>query len=118
MMLRLADDIVAEVNRILFAWTLSDTTDRLSAKDMVLVLEGKPGDIAKVLSRTSKKVAPPSAKERAGIVLRMHEALVTEIVQVAKDGESPELAEVLMGSERSTKVFDLSNYDVVAVEAE
>jgi len=114
-LLRLSDEDIVEILRVLFAWALKDKEDVTSIKDMVLVLEGEPKEVAKVLALKGKDLPTDVSSGPIAIVLSMHKGLVEEIVEKAQAQEDLDMSNLLVGSDRSTKVFDFTYYDIISI---
>ena len=100
----------AELGRVLFAWTLYNKEDPTSIEDIVLVLEGAPSEIGKVLKDMGKG---PEDAMKGALLLRMDKEIVKNIREWAKDEETISVPSFLMGKGRMEKVFDFSNYTLV-----
>ena len=114
-LLRLSDDDIVEITRVLFAWTLKDKEDVISIKDMVLVLEGCPKEIAKVLVLKGRNPPTTGSKGSIGLIMRMKKALMEEMIMKAQAQEDLDMSNLLVGSDRSTKVFDFEYYDIISI---
>lgn len=121
-LIRISDDVIIEISRVLFAWTLQDLKDIQSMKAMVLVLEGRPPDIARVLEQMGRpdlvRSIQKGSARLAGVILVMHKDLLDDIIERAKEEGLDDMSEVLVGEGRSTSTFDFKNYDVVTVHSE
>ena len=108
----------AEIRRIVFGWTLHNPDDDRSLDDLVMVLVGLGTEIAKILEVVGKKVKK-ATKDRTGwVMLKLHKAALHDVVANAIDEKAGQLPFFMMGSKRTSLLFDLSNYDLVASEVE
>jgi hypothetical protein len=117
-LLRLSDEQVVEIERVLFAYKLADKEDIYSIEDMLLVLEGSPNELAKVLATKGKELPSGISAERIGIVMRMHKGPLKEIIEMTRSEQASDISTFLVGSDRSIKVFDFKNHDIVSIVTE
>lgn len=103
----------AELSRVLFAWTLFNREDPTSIDDLVLLLEGTAEEVSKVLRSAGKD---PITGRTGTILLKMHKELVKEVKAWASKEDTENIPSFLMGKGALDRVFDLSNYDLIATE--
>ena len=114
MVLSLAGDRTAELNRVMFAWKLYNKTDPSSIEALVMLIEGENKEIGKVLTSMGDKTSL-GRKKKVTVLLRMKKELVKEIMAWVSERETLNLPAFLIGRNRMAKVFDLDNYEVLAV---
>ena len=117
-LLRLSDEQVVEIERVLFAYRLSDKEDIYSIEEMLLVLEGRPKELAKILAIKGKGLPAGITAERIGLIMRMHKGPLEEIIEMTRSEMGSDISTFLVGSDRSTKVFDFDNHDLISIVTE
>jgi hypothetical protein len=108
----------AQIRRIVFGWTLQDPDDDRSMEDLVMVLVGQGTEVAKVLEAIGKKVKKATKESTGWVMLKLHKDALHDVVTTAIEEKAGHLPFFMMGSKRTSLLFDLSNYDMVASEVE
>jgi hypothetical protein len=122
LMLSLPNDISADIDRLIFAWKLCNPDNDLSLQDLVLVLIGGPEEISKVLATIKgikaqvSKVKKGRTDKRSWVMLKLHKEVLREAVASAIDEKVGKMPFFMMGTKRSSLVFDMMNYDIIATE--
>ena len=108
----------AEIRRIVFGWKLHNPDDDRSLADLVMVLVGLGPEVAKVLEVVGKTVKK-ATKDRTGwVMLKLHKDALHDVIATALDEKAGQLPFFMMGSKRTSLLFDLSNYDLVASDVD
>jgi len=122
LMLSLPKEVSADIDRLIFVWKLCNPDNDLSLQDLVLVLIGGPEEISKVVAtiRGIKAQASKGKKgrreQRSWIMLKLHKEVVREVVSSAIDEKVGRMPFFMMGTKRSSLVFDMMNYDIIAMK--
>jgi|GEM_PF-6600907 len=108
----------AEIRRIVFGWKLHNPDEDRSLADLVMVLVGPSIEIAKVIEVLGKKVKKASKGTTGWVMLKLHKDALHNVIATAIDEKAGQLPFFMMGSKRTSLIFDLSNYDMVSSEVE
>ena len=108
----------ADIRRIVFGWKLHDLNDDRSLEELVIVLVGQGTEIAKVLDIFGKKPKKVAKDTTGWVMLKFHKDAMHEVVATALDDKVGQLPFFMMGSIRTSLIFNMSNYDLVASEVE
>lgn len=123
LLLDLADGARAEIDRVIFAWKLCNPDEDLSMQELILVVTAAPDEIAKVVSLVKgtkvqaskgKKVGPKAkGNGKAWAVLRLRKEVMHEVLASATDERLGRVPFFMIGTRRTSAVFDLRNYELV-----
>jgi len=118
LLLDLADGKQAEIDRVIFAWKLCNPDEDLSMQELLLVVTSSPEEIAKVVSvvkgtKVQATKGKKGASKMAWAALRLRKSVMHEVLASATDERIGRLPFFMMGTRRSSVVFDLKNYELV-----
>jgi len=126
LVIALRGDERAEFERLVFAWMLYCREDERTMKELVLVLEGATVEVEKVIAHVEKDPKDEYQKEekkkgkypsrRYRLMLRLNDAALKRVLSTAMIDETTRVPFIMTGRERSSIVFDMTNYELVAVE--